>query len=70
MPTISVNKYGSNAIIMHLSNTLLFFSTNAYYVRISSSTLTINDSVHINHIRDVAGVDHVGLGAGFDGVNL
>ncbi|EDS37545.1 microsomal dipeptidase [Culex quinquefasciatus] len=25
---------------------------------------------HINHIRDVAGVDHVGIGAGYDGVNL
>jgi len=24
---------------------------------------------HINHIRAVAGVDHVGLGAGFDGIN-
>ncbi|GBP28939.1 Putative dipeptidase ARB_02715 [Eumeta japonica] len=24
---------------------------------------------HINHIRDVAGVDSVGLGAGFDGIN-
>jgi microsomal dipeptidase-like Zn-dependent dipeptidase len=26
-------------------------------------------SEHINHIRAVAGVDHVGLGAGFDGIN-
>lgn len=26
-------------------------------------------SVHINHIRDVAGVDHVGIGAGYDGIN-
>lgn len=25
--------------------------------------------VHINHIRDVAGIDHVGIGAGYDGVN-
>ncbi|XP_055375206.1 dipeptidase 1 [Condylostylus longicornis] len=25
---------------------------------------------HINHIRDVAGIDHVGIGAGYDGVNL
>ncbi|KAJ1520168.1 hypothetical protein ONE63_004383 [Megalurothrips usitatus] len=31
---------------------------------------TVEDAVaHINHIRDVAGVDHVGLGAGFDGIN-
>ncbi|XP_014609660.1 PREDICTED: dipeptidase 1 [Polistes canadensis] len=25
---------------------------------------------HINHIRKVAGVDHVGIGAGYDGINL
>lgn len=27
-------------------------------------------SEHVNHIRAVAGEDHVGLGAGFDGINL
>lgn len=27
-------------------------------------------SAHINHIKDVAGIDHVGIGAGYDGVNL
>lgn len=26
-------------------------------------------SAHINHIRDVAGENHVGLGAGYDGIN-
>lgn len=25
---------------------------------------------HINHIKRVAGIDHVGLGAGYDGINL
>ncbi|KAL3280680.1 hypothetical protein HHI36_003917 [Cryptolaemus montrouzieri] len=31
---------------------------------------TIADAVaHINHIREVAGVDNVGLGAGYDGIN-
>lgn len=24
---------------------------------------------HINHIKNVAGEDHVGLGAGYDGIN-
>lgn len=24
---------------------------------------------HINHIREVAGVDSVGIGAGYDGIN-
>lgn len=27
-------------------------------------------AAHINHIREVAGIDHVGIGAGYDGVNL
>nr|CAD7432315.1 unnamed protein product [Timema monikensis] len=27
-------------------------------------------SAHINHIREVAGVDHVGIGAGYDGINI
>lgn len=27
-------------------------------------------TAHINHIKDVAGIDHVGIGAGYDGVNL
>ncbi|XP_055386282.1 uncharacterized protein LOC129615209 [Condylostylus longicornis] len=32
---------------------------------------TVHDAVaHINHIRRVAGIDHVGLGAGFDGINF
>ncbi|EDV93616.1 dipeptidase 1 [Drosophila grimshawi] len=36
-----------------------------------SGQATLHDVVaHINHIRDVAGIDHVGIGAGYDGVNL
>ncbi|GLV43880.1 uncharacterized protein CBL_11540 [Carabus blaptoides fortunei] len=36
-----------------------------------SATATMQDVVaHINHIRNVAGVDHVGIGAGYDGINL
>jgi membrane dipeptidase len=27
-------------------------------------------TAHINHIRDVAGVDHIGIGAGYDGINM
>lgn len=26
-------------------------------------------AAHINHIKNTAGIDHVGLGAGFDGIN-
>ncbi|KAL5272988.1 hypothetical protein ACFFRR_000017 [Megaselia abdita] len=36
-----------------------------------SENANLRDVVaHINHIRDVAGIDHVGIGAGYDGVNL
>ncbi|EDW66930.1 dipeptidase 1 [Drosophila virilis] len=36
-----------------------------------SGQATLYDVVaHINHIREVAGIDHVGIGAGYDGVNL
>ncbi|KAK9888933.1 hypothetical protein WA026_001152 [Henosepilachna vigintioctopunctata] len=35
-----------------------------------SDTSTLADAVaHINHIREVAGIDNVGLGAGYDGIN-
>jgi len=27
-------------------------------------------TAHINHVRCIAGVDSVGLGAGYDGINL
>ncbi|XP_069701400.1 dipeptidase 1-like isoform X2 [Periplaneta americana] len=36
-----------------------------------TDTATLHDVIaHINHIRAVAGVNHVGLGAGYDGINL
>ncbi|KRJ99088.1 uncharacterized protein LOC6529563 [Drosophila yakuba] len=35
-----------------------------------SDNSTVHDAVaHINHIKRVAGIDHVGLGAGYDGIN-
>ncbi|XP_052863990.1 uncharacterized protein LOC128270619 [Anopheles cruzii] len=36
-----------------------------------SENASVQDAVaHINHIRRVAGIDHVGLGAGYDGINF
>ncbi|OXA46979.1 Dipeptidase 1 [Folsomia candida] len=36
-----------------------------------NETANIKDVIaHIQHIRDVAGVDHVGIGSGFDGINF
>ncbi|KDR22906.1 hypothetical protein L798_14762 [Zootermopsis nevadensis] len=35
------------------------------------NTATTDDAVaHINHVRRIAGVDNVGLGAGYDGINF
>ncbi|CAL4105972.1 unnamed protein product, partial [Meganyctiphanes norvegica] len=40
------------------------------YFLTCNETATLHDVVrHINHIRDVAGLDHVGLGADYDGIN-
>lgn len=36
-----------------------------------NETATIHDVIkHINHIRTVAGIEHVGIGAGYDGINM
>lgn len=32
--------------------------------------LEIQFTAHIEHVRSVAGVEHVGLGAGYDGINM
>lgn len=41
------------------------------YLVTCNATATTQDVInHINHIRTVAGVDHVGLGAGYDGINM
>lgn len=41
------------------------------YLVTCNETASIQDVInHINHIRTVAGVDHVGLGAGYDGINM
>lgn len=43
---------------------------NFYSAFIASPSATIYDVMkHINHIRNVAGVDHVGIGGDFDGVD-
>lgn len=41
------------------------------YLVTCNETATTQDVInHINHIRMVAGIDHVGLGAGYDGINM
>lgn len=45
---------------------------NFYTLHVTcNETATIQDVIkHINHIRTVAGIDHVGIGAGYDGINM
>ena len=51
---------------MQLEFTYLIFSfLNAHFIAPNYYFLA-----HINHIRKVAGVDHVGIGADFCGVEL
>ncbi|XP_064078099.1 dipeptidase 1-like isoform X1 [Macrobrachium nipponense] len=59
-------------------NVLTSLATNGGVVMISfyddfltcGGPATISNVVdHINHVRTMAGVDHVGLGAGYDGIN-
>ncbi|KAK5642716.1 hypothetical protein RI129_008883 [Pyrocoelia pectoralis] len=41
------------------------------YLITCNETATIKDVIrHINHIRTVAGINHVGIGAGYDGINM
>ncbi|XP_067000726.1 dipeptidase 1-like [Anabrus simplex] len=41
-----------------------------HFISCSETATLIDVAAHINHIRAVAGVDHVGLGAGYDGINV
>ncbi|XP_043669071.1 dipeptidase 1 isoform X2 [Vespula pensylvanica] len=58
--------------LKHLARTGGIVMVSFYPPFIScSETSTLEDVVaHINHIRKVAGVDHIGIGAGYDGINL
>ncbi|XP_035702820.1 dipeptidase 1 isoform X2 [Folsomia candida] len=48
---------------------LVMVSFYNYFITCNGSASITDVIAHINHIRDVAGVDHVGIGAGFDGIN-
>ena len=59
-------QYSSRAMILPPSLTLLVSKKPTPATR---ALRAVFFPEHINHIRAVAGVDHVGLGAGFDGIN-
>lgn len=62
VPDEVLKRLVTNGGIVMVSFFSLFVSCN--------KTSTIPDVVaHINHIRRVAGIDHVGIGAGYDGIN-
>ncbi|KAK6630827.1 hypothetical protein RUM44_002997 [Polyplax serrata] len=55
--------------LVALNGGLVMVSFYNFFVTCSSYA-TLHDVIaHINHIRAVAGIDHVGIGAGFDGIN-
>ncbi|XP_046994344.1 dipeptidase 1-like [Schistocerca americana] len=48
---------------------VVMLSLYPYFITCSAAANITDVIAHINHVRDVAGVDHVGLGAGFDGIS-
>ncbi|KAK7793519.1 hypothetical protein R5R35_009504 [Gryllus longicercus] len=56
--------------LVALNGGIVMVNFYTYFIT-CNATATIADVIaHINHIRDVAGIDHVGLGAGYDGINF
>ncbi|XP_067009090.2 dipeptidase 1 [Anabrus simplex] len=55
--------------LVALNGGIVMVNFYTYFIT-CNSTATIADVVdHINHIREVAGLEHVGIGAGYDGIN-
>nr|XP_023012372.1 dipeptidase 1-like isoform X1 [Leptinotarsa decemlineata] len=56
--------------LIALNGGVVMVNFYSYHVA-CNETATLQDVIdHINHIRGVAGVDHVGIGAGYDGINM
>ncbi|XP_042218397.1 dipeptidase 1-like [Homarus americanus] len=54
---------------VHLNGGIVMVSFYNYFLTCNDSA-SVHDVVrHINHIREVAGLDHVGVGGDFDGIN-
>ncbi|XP_045596120.1 uncharacterized protein [Procambarus clarkii] len=54
---------------VHLNGGIVMVSFYNYFLTCNDSASVLDVVRHINHIRDVAGLDHVGVGADFDGIN-
>ncbi|CAH1398844.1 unnamed protein product [Nezara viridula] len=56
--------------LLALNGGLVMVNFYTYFIS-CNQTATLEDVIaHINHIRKVAGEDHVGIGAGYDGINM
>ncbi|XP_067000166.1 dipeptidase 1 [Anabrus simplex] len=56
--------------LLAVNGGLMMVAFFPHFISCSESATLRDVAAHINHIRTVAGVDHVGLGAGYDGINI
>ncbi|XP_033223000.1 dipeptidase 1 [Belonocnema kinseyi] len=52
------------------SGGIVMVSFYPYFISCGEKSTLEDVAAHINHVRKVAGIDHVGIGAGYDGINL
>ncbi|XP_015367405.1 PREDICTED: dipeptidase 1-like [Diuraphis noxia] len=55
--------------LVALNDGIVMVSFYSYFISCNSTSTLDQVIAHINHIKNVAGEDHVGLGAGYDGIN-
>ena len=56
---------GKKTLILKLLSIVSKFESFIVVSRVENNLI----SAHINHVRDVAGVESVGIGASYDGIN-
>ncbi|XP_039284752.1 dipeptidase 1 isoform X3 [Nilaparvata lugens] len=55
--------------LVALNGGIVMVNFYSYFITCNQSSSLEDVIAHINHIRSVAGEDHVGIGAGYDGIN-
>lgn len=55
--------------LLALNGGLVMVSFYSYYLTCNESSTMDDVIAHINYVRDIAGEDYVGIGAGYDGIN-
>ncbi|XP_050545606.1 dipeptidase 1-like isoform X2 [Daktulosphaira vitifoliae] len=61
--------HGLSPFGLALNDGIVMVSFYSYFISCNSTSTMEQVIAHINHIKNVAGEDHVGLGAGYDGIN-